>query len=167
MKRNRFKQNQDTFKEYLSDLKEFIQDFRGGFTQELKEISSFRVNRQEGRRLDFLPLEIWETKDRYFVQTYSAAIRELTDVQVAVRDDHTLLLKVNLSSYKPAEACWMVNSEYPNFLQREITFLHTVREGSVVLENGVLVIMLEKQIQNVELPAVYENIENLEDSTEK
>ena len=34
--KGRFKQNQDVFKEYLFNLKELIQEFRGGFVQDLK-----------------------------------------------------------------------------------------------------------------------------------
>jgi HSP20 family molecular chaperone IbpA len=156
LKRNRFKQNQDVFKEYLFNLKELIQEFRGGFVQDLKETSSLRYNREEGKGLDFLPIEIWETKERYFIQTYLAALKDLSDVQIMIKDGHTLILRIYFSSSKPGEGCWMVSTEYPKFLQREITFLHTINDNSVTLQNGVLVIDLEKQIGDLEFPVAGE-----------
>ncbi|MGI6684435.1 MAG: hypothetical protein ACOX47_02880 [Bacillota bacterium] len=160
MKRNRFKQNQDVFKEYLFGLKELVQEFKGGFTQDLKEITSVLGNRQESQSLDFLPLEIWETKERYFIQAYLGAIKDLSDVQTSIREGHTLVLRVHFSSNKPKEECWIVNSEYPKFLQREVTFLHTIVENSVTLQNGVVIIDLEKQIHNPELPIVREKTQD-------
>ena len=171
MRRNRFKYNQDVFKEYLSDLKEFIQEFRGGFSDELKEFSNFRVNRRENGGLDFLPVEIWETKEKYFIQTYLGVIKDLSDVQVSIRNDHSLVLKVYFTPNKPAENCWMVNTEYPNFLKREFTFLHKIIDSTLTLQNGVLVIGLEKQIRDVEPPMVVDaqikENDQFEDKTEE
>ena len=39
---------------------------------------------------------------------------------------------------------------------REITFLHTINDNSVTLQNGVLVIDLEKQIGDLEFPVAGE-----------
>lgn len=142
----------------MFDLKEFIQDFKTGLTQDLEGSSSFTVNRQEKKDLDFLPVEIWETKEKYFIQTYLAAIKELSDVQISIKDDHTLVLKVYFSSNKPAETCWIVNTEYPNFLHREISFPHTIIEGSTTLQNGILTIDLKKQIWDLELPICSDKI---------
>jgi len=147
----------DMLKDYLFDIKDFLQEFKTGLSQDGKE-NSLSVSRQENRALDFLPIEIWETKEKYFIQTYLAVIKDLSDVHISIRDGHTLIFKVRVSPQQPLETCWAVHTEYPNFLQREVVFPHTIIYSGATLQNGVLNIVLEKQIWHFESPVSYDKI---------
>lgn len=158
MRRNRFVQNQDLVRDYLSDFREFVHVFKNGLTQDRQDTQDIQGNNS----LNSLPLILWETRDKYFIQTYIAAINDLSRVQSSVKDGHTLILEVSLSFSRPEEGCWFVTGEYPNSLRREISFPHVVKDSSVTLENGVLTIVLEKKIEELKptLPAIIENRED-------
>lgn len=145
--------------EHLEAIKGMVEQYNQVLTDDFwQNIYGLNVNRNH-RSLNFIPVDIWETVDQFYVIAAIPGIRDTSNIKISFPESQKVMIKCKFSSFRPRKSSSPITKELPkDMLQREIRLPYPVKTRSHTssYHNGVLKLVLTKDDPDLDIPLEFE-----------
>lgn len=136
--------------EYISDMKEMMQEFKNEFGIDLDN----RFKTSTMYQANYFPIQIYETPDQLELYILTFSIKDINDIDVIIKDSRNIYVKVPCPKIETSNNSHLIYSDFPKCFERNIVLLQPILADSInmYLKHDFLLITLLKETPNFDLP---------------